>query len=374
MRLDHLSLTTFRSHYKTEFEPAPLVNLLHGDNGAGKTNILESIGYLGLGKSFLGVPDSTVVHRGADHFVVDGTFFGDARGKMSLRIASVPGDGRRAFSNGAPLDRLSDLVGRVPIVTASPLDYELTAGGPGERRRFLDVTLSQSYPAYLKDVVSYRRALKQKSALLGKRRGRPVQPQTISAWDNEIATIGGRIVERRKVFLARFSSFLSDAFGLIGSTGDEPSLVYQPAGITDADEPAESALRIALDRTFKRSVQTGQTYAGPHRDEVAFFLGDLEVRPYASQGQHRTFSLCLRIAQALFLRESTDELPLLLLDDVFGPLDPKRTQIVLELLAGGSLGQSFVSSADHGPIQKVVPFSGDQHAMFHVERGALAPS
>ncbi len=373
MRLNKLSITAFRSHRTTEFEAAPGVNLLYGSNGAGKTNVLEAIGYLSLGKSFLGAPDTTVIQQGADHFIVEGQYSGDERASQTIRVASVPGQGRRAFSNGAPLDRLSDIVGRVPIVIVSPSDYELTAGGPSERRQLLDVTLSQSFPLYLDDLIKYRRALKQKSALLQRRRGAgPASRASIEAWNNELATLGGRIIERRRSFLARFSSILSDAFRLLGSPGDEPTLTYQPAGAGPHEGEAEQSLRDALHRTFDRSLINGQTYVGPHRDEVVFSIGDLEVRPYASQGQHRTFSLCVRIAQALYLRDITEESPLLLLDDVFGPLDLERSRVILNLLEEGTLGQSFVTSATPGPIRDAISFEGVRHNLFHVERGSLA--
>ena len=374
MQLSQLSVTSFRSHSSTTLRPAPRVNLLHGTNGAGKTNVLEAISYLGLGKSFLGAADAAVLQRDADFFVVEGVFEGENRGRQTLRVASVPGEGRRAFANGAPLERLSEVVGRVPLVIVSPADYDLTAGGPSERRQFLDVTLSQSYPVYLDDLIKYRRALKQKSALLHRtRRLSPSDRAAVEAWNNEIATIGGRVVERRRTFLSRFAGLLAEAFELLGAPGQAPSFRYQPAGSGDLEGGAEASIRAALERTFDRSVQTGQTYVGPHRDEVVFSIGDLEVRPYASQGQHRTFSLSLRIAQALYLHESTEEQPLILLDDVFGPLDPERTRVVLDLLESGRIGQSFVTSAQPGPIQETVSFEADLHTMFHVEHGAIVP-
>ena len=281
------------------------MNLFYGVNGAGKTNVLEALSYLSLGKSFLGAADATVVQQGSSFFVVKGTFEGENRSDQALRVASVPGEGRRAFSNGAPLDRLSDIVGRVPLVVVSPADYELTAGGPGERRQFLDVTLSQSFPVYLDDLIAYKRALKQKGALLlRRRRGMAVDRPAVEAWNHEIATVGARLVEKRRSFLTEFSGLLSEAFVLLGSPGDVPTLKYESAGVP-ADLEAEDALRHALDRTFEQSLRTGQTYVGPHRDEVVFSLGDLEVRPYASQGQHRTFSLSLKVAQSLFLQGST---------------------------------------------------------------------
>ena len=285
----------------------------------------------------------------------------------------VPGEGKRAFVNGAPLDRLSAIVGRVPVVILSPADRELTAGGPSERRRLLDVTLSQAYPVYLDDLLKYRRALKQKNALLQQlRRGAAVAPGTTDAWDEELAVLGGRIVERRRSFLSGFAELLTEAHQLLGSPGATPHLTYQPSS-KDAEPTDTDSIRRELARTRRHSVRLGRTLTGPHLDEVLFQLDGFAVRPYASQGQHRTFALAVRIAQALFLRQRTEESPILLLDDVFGPLDPERTEVVLEMLAAQVLGQSFVTAARSEPFQGVVPFESIDHASFHVEQGTVVP-
>ena len=341
-----------------------------GPNGAGKTNVLEAIAYLCLGKSFLGASDATVVRRGAPHFVVEGAFDGHARPDLRARVALVPGEGKRAFVNGAPLERLSQLVGLVPLVVLSPVDRDLTAGGPSERRRLVDATLSQAYPVYLDDLLKYRRALKQKNALLQQlRRGHAVAPGTTDAWDEELAVLGGRLVERRRTFLDGFADLLHQSHELLGSPGGRPDLAYQPSSGAPAPTDVDSLHR-ELARTRRHSVRLGRTLVGPHLDEVAFTIDGFDLRPFASQGQHRTFALAVRVAQALYLRERTDEPPILLLDDVFGPLDPERTGVVLDLLVAQTLGQSFVTAARLEPFEGSVPFEHSDHAAFHVEHGA----
>ena len=375
MRLLDLSLTQFRAHSSTSVAAAPGVNLFVGPNGAGKTNLLEALGYLGMGKSFLGASDANVVQNGADHFSVEGRFGSEGRADVRLRLAAVPREGKRASVNASPLDTLSSLVGRVPMVVLSPADRDLTAGGPSERRRFLDTTLSQAYPAYLDDLLRYRRALRQKNAaLLHVRRGRSLASGTLDAWDEEIAVLGSRIMDRRAGFLDSFVSFVNRAHDLLDEPGLRPHHHYRPSVDTDgSDAGALDSLRQSLASTRTRSSQLGRTLVGPHLDEVEFRLGDLDLRPYASQGQHRTFALTIRVAQALFFAEHTGETPILLLDDVFGPLDPDRTRVVLSLLASRALGQSFVTAARAEPFLEGVAFESDEHQAFHVERGAVAP-
>jgi DNA replication and repair protein RecF len=372
MHLRRLRLRQFRAHEETESELAPGVNLFVGLNGAGKTNLLEAVGYLCLGKSVLATPDAHVVQRGAPHVEVEGVFGSESRGDLTVRVVFVPGEGKRAFVSGAPLDRLADLVGRVPFVFLSPADHDLTAGGPSERRRFLDATLSQAYPVYLDDLLKYRRALKQKNALLQQaRRGRPVPPGSVDAWDEELAVLGGRLVERRRQFLDRFVGFLDEAYRLLDRPGGALQLEYAPSAQSEGGDEMD-VLRGALGRSRRRSLQIGRTLVGPHLDEVEFAIDGFELRPYASQGQHRTFALAVRLAQALFLRDHRDETPILLLDDVFGPLDPDRAGVVLELLASRGLGQSLVTAARPEPFRGHVPFEADEHRLFHVERGEVS--
>ena len=336
MRIRSVRLRHFRAHSDTRLEFTPGVTFLVGPNGAGKTNVLEAVGYLCLGKSFLATTDAPVVQRGAGHLEVDGETESDRGAVARVRLAVVPGEGKRAFVNGVALERLADLVGRVPVVVLSPADYELTAGGPSVRRQMLDSTLSQAYPVYLHDLMAYRRALRQRNALLvDVRRGGALAPGTMEAWDAETALLGARIVRRRAEFLDGFGGFVQQAHTLLQEPGPSPSVAYRPSvdlSEADGDDEARRIYRVALQRTDRRSRETGRTLVGPHLDEVTFLLDGVDLRPYASQGQHRTFALALRIAQALFLQDRLDERPVLLLDDVFGPLDVLRSGVLLDLL------------------------------------------
>ncbi|HEX9953281.1 MAG TPA: DNA replication/repair protein RecF [Rubricoccaceae bacterium] len=373
MRLRSVRLRQFRAHTDSSLTLAPGLTLLLGPNGAGKTNVLEAISLLCLGKSFLASTDAPLVQRGAGHVEVEGETESDRGTTARLRVAIVPGEGKRAFANGVALDRLADLVGRVPLVILSPADYELTAGGPAVRRQMIDATLSQAYPVYLTDLLSYRRALRQRNALLfSVRRGGSLAPGTMDAWDAELATHGARLVARRAEFLDRFGAFVAEAHALLYEPGPPPSLRYAPS--FDIEGDPLTAFRQALARTERRGRDSGRTLVGPHLDEVTFLLDGVDLRPYASQGQHRTFALTLRIAQALFLREHLDEAPVLLLDDVFGPLDEARSRVLLSLLASQAVGQSIVTAARSEPFQSLAPLDPGQHAVFHVEHGTAAPA
>ncbi|HLT48517.1 MAG TPA: DNA replication and repair protein RecF [Rubricoccaceae bacterium] len=375
MRLRSLRLASFRAHEETALELGPKVNLLYGPNGAGKTNVLEAAHYLCLTKSFLTSTDQHVVRRGRPFFEVEGTFEGARRASLHVKVVFVPGEGKRVFLNRAPLERLADLVGEAPVVVLSPADYVLTAGGPEERRRFLDATLSQAHPVYLDDLLKYRRALKQRNALLQQvRRGGHLAAGSLRAWDEELVALGARLIVRRRQFLDRFADFLAEAYRLLDAVGEEPTMEYQTvAGVDEAAdaEAVAEGFRVTLARLRRREAERGRTLAGPHLDEVLFRLGGFEVRPYASQGQHRTVGLALRLATFLYLRDRLDEVPLLLLDDVFGTLDARRAAVVLDLLRSEAVGQSLLTASRPEAVAERVPLRDGEHRAFLVVHGEV---
>ncbi len=377
MRLRSLRLLSFRAHAETEVAFAPGLNLIVGPNGAGKTNLLEAVHYLCLTKSFLTSTDTHALRQGCPYFEVEGQFEGEHRPSLAARLVYVPDEGKRLFLNKAPLDRLAEIVGQLPVVVLAPADGALTAGGPEERRRFLDNTLSQARPTYLSDLMGYRRALRQRNALLlGHRRSRSApDPAALEAWNEELVTLGARLIERRRRFIAEFAGFLAEAYARIEAVGEEPSVEYQTA-VPLAEEMTEDAVaeafRAALHRLARRERERGRTLAGPHRDELVFRLNDFEVRPYASQGQHRTFGLALKLAKYFYLRDRLDETPLLLLDDVFGDLDPRRAGIFLELLQSDAVGQSLVTAARSEPFDAAVDFGAETHRAIRIVHGGAA--
>jgi DNA replication and repair protein RecF len=375
MRLDRLRLRDFRAHRDTTLTLARGVNVLFGPNGAGKTNVVEAVGYLGLGRSPIASTDAPATRIGAPYFEVEGEMTSDRGVAQRVRVAHVPGEGKRAFVNGAALERLADLVGRVPVVIMSPADHALTAGGPEERRRFLDTTLSQAMPAYLDDLVRYRRVLRQRNALLHEGRRGGSAPAALPAWDAELVALGSRVIERRMRFLGEFGPFVSEAFRLLELQRERADLTYQ--SLAPAEEMADigaigARFRGQLARVLPRELARGRTLVGPHLDEIVFRLNDMELRPFASQGQHRTFGLALRMGAFLFLRDRLDETPLLLLDDVFGPLDERRSGVLLNLLTSGALGQSVVTAARAESLLEAVDLSSAEHMATEIRDGAIA--
>ena len=373
MILRTLHLRSFRAHADTECTFAPKVNLLYGANGAGKTNILEAVHYLCLTKSFVASRDRYAVRTDAPYFEIEGTVEDVRTRPTDVRLAYVPGKGKKVFVNGAELDRLADIVGTLPVVVFSPEDYDLTAGGPSERRRFVNNILSQARPVYMDDLLKYRKARRQRNEVLKSYKKRPDPPPTavLEPWTEELVTLGARVIHRRQTFLQAFGEYLTDAYTQIDDVAERPSIEYDTIADLEADatvEDIETAFRDVLDRKKHQERDRGTTLAGPQRDELIFRLDDLEVRRYGSQGQHRTFAMALKLAQYFYLDDRHDTAPLLLLDDAFGKLDAQRTQVFLDLLRSDAVGQSLITATRRGPFAEHIDFGREAHRAMQVHR------
>lgn len=361
VRCHRLTLHQFRSYADASFTFAPRINLICGPNGVGKTNVLEALHYLTLSKSFLTSTDAYAVRQGAGAFDVQGDFEGERRGAFRLRLRFAPGEGKTATVNGAPLETLAALIGRVPVVLMAPHDYLLTAGPPEERRRFLNNLLSQAHPVYLDDLMRYNRALRQRNEVLTlARRRRSVNDLLLDSWTEEVAEIGRRVILARREALGQFAVYLDQAYQALDAAVEVPSFTYDQPGLQE-DETDEADLLQRFARVRRREIESGRTLVGPHRDDLTFSLDQMQVRRYASQGQHRTFGIALRLAQFFYLRDRAEQMPLLLLDDLFGSLDERRTEVLERLLLSDDVGQSFVTHTSPTLFTDAVDFSSDLH-------------
>jgi len=350
------------------------VNLLYGSNGAGKTNILEAIHYLCLTKSFLTGVERYVIQRSQDYFEVEGQFEGSVRKEVTIRIVVSSREGKRIFLNGVAPERKADIVGVVPLVVFVPGDQSLTYGGPDDRRKFLNGILSQASPNHLRDLIRYRRALKQRNEVLSHRHHVPIDASLIAPLNAILAQLGSRIIIQRSKFIARFNNDLKLAWKQLGQAIEEPSIIYQ-GPISESDyssvQEAESSLLSALEESTPRDIDKGRTNTGPHRDELVFKLDNQDVRRFGSTGQHRSFAIALRIAQFNYLDSRLEEKPILLLDDVFDSLDPIRTEVILDWLQGDTTGQSLLTVADAEKLRARIKNWGHPHQSIQVQSGKI---
>lgn len=337
--LRHAAIRDFRNleHVDVDF-PEPGLAIV-GENGQGKTNLLEAIYYLQVLRSVRGARDQDVVRFGVRGFHISLSVRTDADHDLAVGFDTA-GKRKRVTRDGSPLPRLSDAFGELPAVMFSPRDIQLIAGAPGERRRYLDLVLALTSRRYLIALQHYRSALLQRNAALREAARNPADQDAVAAWEPALAESGAVIVCERSRWIREHSADFARICVSIGEEG-EPRMSYHSSLGREA-EPRE-ALAAALERQRTHDIRRGLTHAGPHRDDLQLALGGRELRSFGSAGQQRTAAIALRMLEAATLRSQGGLEPMLLLDDPFAELDVRRSTRILELLGNTGLGQTILA-------------------------------
>jgi len=370
MRITRLSLQHFRNHEKTDIECAPHVNVITGPNGAGKTNLIDAIHYLCMSRSFISSSDRYVLAEGESFFSIEAQFEGAIRSRFQVGCNYSVSDGKMMFVNGSPLDRFTDLIGMVPVVVLSPEDRRLTADGPAERRAFIDGFISQLSTSYLNDLVRYNRIRKQRNRLL-QQSGKSQQSllPVLEPWSRQLVETGSRIIEKRQEVLEKLRTYLHHQYEALAGMTLKPDLAYRTFFKPEqAADTVAAIFQAELEKSLERELDREQTVVGPHRDEIVFRLGEMELRNFGSQGEHRLFTIALKLAQLFYYSDELEDLPLMLMDDVFGNLDPEKTQIVLNTLQEHP-GQTFITSASEAPFDSMRDDTSGENSWYRVENG-----
>jgi len=372
MIIRSLKLQNFRNHSSTETTFAPGINVITGPNGAGKTSLIDGIHYLCMSKSFCVNSDQYVVKQGESFYMITGDFEGQIRKNFEVSCNYSRGEGKKFFVNGSPLDRLSDLIGMVPVVTLSPDDKRLTREGPVERRSFIDAFISQISNSYLRNLMDYNRIRKQRNRVLQDFNSAPsIVEAYLEPWTKQLVEKGAAIIFQRHQVLERFKDYLAKDYAMVSGMNIEISLSYESFC---NDYSSEEAIAVQfyekLMEMKEKEAEREQTLVGPHRDEILFHLDELELRKFGSQGQHRLFALAIKLAQLHYFSEELDDLPILLLDDVFGDLDLHKIEILLQALEQHH-GQIFITAANKDLFKDFINFESPNNRLFYVELGKI---
>lgn len=329
MLIRTLELQDFRSYEAATLSLSDGLTAIVGENGQGKTNLLEAIGWIaGLG-SFRGVPDDALVRLGADAAVLRATVV-STTGREQLIEAELPRVGRNRIQvNRQRLSRARDLVGVVQVTVFSPDDLELVKDGPALRRRWVDDALVSRHPKHDALRGEVERILRQRNALLRSTHGRLDGDAafTLDVWDGKLAAAGDALRAAREALLAEMAPRLAAAYDAVARRRAEVETVYQASW--------DGSLADALVASRANDVRRGVSTVGPHRDEILLRIGGAPARTHASQGEQRSLALSLRLAADAVVREAGVAEPVLLLDDVFSELDPGRAEALLDALPGG---------------------------------------
>lgn len=353
MQVRSVHLRAFRNHADTALQLSPGITLLLGNNGQGKTNILEALSYLSLSKSFYAASDGEVIMLGRDGLEVHASVANDAGRVSSVFVGIDRVAGEKVIQvNGSRLDRISDLVGMFPAVVLSPEQGAIVAGGPADRRRFLDLVLCQTSRAYLTDAFEYRRVLRQRNKLLLDARLSGLAPgHELQAWTDELVGTGSRLIARRASLVHGLGPAYASAYSAIVGTAVDAAVRYVTVDGVEEGMTAEAIIphfREALARRSGEERRRGVTLAGPHRDDLAFTIGGLPADRYASQGEQKTLLIALKFLECDYMTARCSETPILLMDDVFAELDRTRASRVMKRLAGA--GQCIITATDESLI------------------------
>ncbi len=356
MRLERLKLLNFRNFAQVDITFPYRANLFLGRNGAGKTNLLESIGYLSFAKSYRGARDRDLVTFGEEGFRIDGRGRGAER-EFRIEIALTPVEKR--ISLNANRLAATDLVGSFPVVWLSSDDIETTRGMPRVRRRFVDMILSYLRPSYFETLMNYRRVLQQRNrALVSDTR----KYDAIEPWDSQLIELGSELIKSRTSFADDLARLASKYYREIAPDREAYALSYVPSIPLDGSS-IESSFCDRLRKTRRLERERGLTLVGPHRDDYAQELDGRDMRRFASEGQQRTASMSLKLAGAELVHEKSGEWPVMILDEVFAELDRERCGGVVRMMR--DLDQVFIATATADSVPNF-----DSHT-FLVEGGSV---
>jgi DNA replication and repair protein RecF len=324
MFVRELHLSNYRNYTEQHIRLHDGVNIFIGENAQGKTNVLESIYFLALGKSHRTNKDAELIRWGAEEASVEALIVLGTR-EHRFRIEVKP-TGKRAQINGVNQSKMTDFVGHFQVVLFAPEDLQLVKAGPAVRRRFIDIELGQTQPKYLFHLAQYTRILQQRNTLL---KQPEINWEYVEVFDEQLIEHGVEVILRRQQFLEQLKHYAREIYQAIANHREQFSFEYQSSipGCTDVlrqRDEIEHLFRKALLGKRQTDARFGYTTVGPHRDDVTLLLNNQPVQSFASQGQQRTMALSLRLAEIDFIYQQTGEYPVLLLDDVLSELDDMR--------------------------------------------------
>lgn len=369
--LKSINILNYRNIREASLEFSSKLNCFVGLNGQGKTNVLDAIYLLSFTKSAYTSQDSLNITHGEDMAMVQGVYRGnrliDGQTEESLTISCGLRRGvKKQFrKDKKDYPRLLDHIGLIPLVMVCPADHQLIEEGSDERRRFMDVVIGQRNRKYLDCLAQYNALLKQRNALLKQYADAAIPPDDLlEVLEWQMVEPAEYIFKARTEFFSEFEPYFAEVYKVISGSAETPALHY-------ISQLQNRELRGAYIKTRQRDLILGWTSQGPHKDDLDMRLGEWPLKQVGSQGQQRTFVLAMKLAQALYLADTTGEAPILLLDDIFDRLDSERVERIVAMVQGEQFGQIFITDTDRQHLTEIIQ-PGPDAKIFHVENGQIA--
>ena len=367
MILEKLSLINYKNIREATLVLSPKINCMIGRNGVGKTNILDAVYFLSFCHSASNPVDSMLIRHGEEFMLIEGTYLPDSAASAEdttlISCGLKKGTKKHFRRNKKEYRRLSEHIGMIPLVMISPSDAMLIEGGSEERRRLMDMVISQYDRAYMESVNRYNKALQQRNSML-KQEEEP-DPEIISLWEEQMAMEGERIYERRRVFVDELTPIFQHYYECISGNREQVAIEY-------VSHCQRGPLLDVIQRDRQKDRIMGFSLHGTHRDDLMFSLGGHPIKREGSQGQHKTFAIALKLAQFDFLKRTNGgNTPLLLLDDIFDKLDSSRVEQIVKLVAGEEFGQIFITDTNREHLDQILKATSHDYKIYQVEGGEI---
>ena len=364
MILEQLSILNYKNIGEAQLRFSPKVNCLIGNNGMGKTNVLDAIYYLSYCKSFTSNNEhNAAINHDADFLMLQGRY--SRKGSPEEISMSVQRGKRKAVKrNGKDYKRLSEHIGLLPLVMISPLDWDLIRGGSEERRRLMDQIISQGNRQYLDALIRYNKALEQRNSMIKNDYRDPLLFETVEQAMAKYATV---LYDARHQWVEEFMPIFMRYYTAIAGDSEQVRLSYK-------SHLSEMTMQQLFNAGRDRDMIMGYTMRGVHRDDIDLWLGGHSMRKTGSQGQCKTYTIALRLAQFEFLKKYTGTTPILLLDDIFDKLDEQRVVSIINVVSNSKdFGQIFITDTNRTHLDEIISMMSGDYAMFGVENGAITP-
>jgi DNA replication and repair protein RecF len=371
MILKRLSILNYKNICDAQLELSPNMNCFIGNNGMGKTNVLDVVYFLSFCRSASTPVDSQVIRHDEPFCMIEGEYE-DAGGELLVSCGMKRGQKKHFKRNKKEYKRLSEHIGLIPLVVVSPADTLLIEGGSEERRRLMDMVISQYDRTYLDLLSRYNNAHQQRNTLLKQASAampgsaEPYDPLLMQLWEEQMAETGMQLFDRRQAFLKELLPVFQEYYEQISGGCEQVGLEY-------VSHCQRGPLLEVIQRDRVKDCAVGYSLHGVHRDDLVFTIGGHPMRREGSQGQNKTFVISLKLAQFDFLRRTASQTtPLLLLDDIFDKLDSSRVEQIVRLVSGDAFGQIFITDTNRDHLDQILRSTTLDYKIFHVENGVIS--
>lgn len=359
MFLKQLTLTNYKNIEASQFSFQAPINCFIGNNGIGKSNILDSIYHLAFTKSYFNPSGVQNIQFEKEFFLIEGSFEKDGK-KEKINCSLKKGQKKTVKRNGKVYVKIAEHIGLIPLVIISPADQNLIIEGSSTRRKFIDGVIGQTDKAYLKNLSDYNKILSQRNALLKFfAQNRTFDPEMLTIYNHQMSELGHPIFEKRKAFIEVFIPIFAKRHLSISQGAEEVDILYE----SDLNEQKLSDL---LDQNLEKDKILQYSSVGVHKDDLDLLISGMPIKKFGSQGQQKTFLIALKLAQFDFIKEKSGMNPIVLLDDIFDKLDQDRVTQTIQLFDNDKLGQIFISDTHEDRIKTALKKSSSAYEIFNL--------